>query len=77
MQRFQRILAAILLAVVLSACLGSGPAELLDTAQLEEQQNNPSHAMELYNELVSKHPNSEQAIIARERLKALGETENK
>ena len=73
MTRFHRLLTAILLALVLSACFGSGPAELLDTAQLEEQQMNPDHALELYNEIVSKHPESEQAVIARERIKALGE----
>ncbi|MDJ0783685.1 MAG: hypothetical protein QNJ22_17045 [Desulfosarcinaceae bacterium] len=57
-------------ALAFGACSG-GPAELLDTAQLEERQFNTAHAVELYEEIVAKHPQSKEAEIARERLQAL------
>ena len=70
MTSIQRWSATALLVCLLTACSG-GPAELLDTAQFEERQFNTAHAMELYQELLDRHPNSDQAAVARERLKAL------
>jgi regulator of sirC expression with transglutaminase-like and TPR domain len=58
------------LTALLIAC-SADPAELLDTAQLEERQHNPTHAMELYEEIVAKHPQSEAAEVARARLEVL------
>ena len=60
----------LLLAVVLFAC-GGGAQELLDTAQLEETQHNAAHARELYQEVVSRYPNTPQAETAQARLRAL------
>lgn len=71
MPLLRRFLGMLFLAILLSACFGGGPAELLDTAQLEERQHNPTHALELYQELLEKHPHSKQAEVARERLKSL------
>lgn len=71
MRHLRAFLIMFLFAVLMSGCFGPGPEELFDTAQLEEQQLNPTHALELYQELVSKHPDSEQADIARERVKVL------
>ena len=70
MQLLQRFIVALLLVLLLAGCSG-GPVELLDTAQLEERQFNTDHAIELYREIVAKHPDSEAADLARERLKVL------
>jgi regulator of sirC expression with transglutaminase-like and TPR domain len=64
------LLALLCLTALLIAC-SADPAELLDTAQLEERQHNPAHAMELYEEIVAKHPHSEAAEVARARLEVL------
>jgi TolA-binding protein len=61
------VLAAVLVVV---AC-GGGAKELLDTAEFEELQRNTTHARELYQEIVQKHPNSPEAAKAKERLQAL------
>ena len=64
----------ILLAVcctALSACSGDQGKQQLETAQFEEKQNNREHAVKLYEEVVTKHPNSPNAKIAQERLNAL------
>jgi outer membrane protein assembly factor BamD (BamD/ComL family) len=53
------------------ACGGPNAEELLDTARLEERQNNPAHAIELYQQIVTHYPDSEPAKTARERLQAL------
>ena len=39
---------AVVFCVVLSACSGDKPKELLETAQLEERQHNVVHAKQLY-----------------------------
>lgn len=70
LQILQRFILVLLLALLLTACSG-GPAELLDTAQLEERQFNADHAIELYQEIVAKHPDSKEAEVARERLRDL------
>ena len=55
---------AILLAVVLAAC-GGGAAELYETAQFEELQRNTTHARELYQEILRKHPDAPEAAKAK------------
>lgn len=57
-------------ALALFGCTGESAEQLMDTARLEELQNNPEHARQLYQEIVEKHPNSKQAEEARKRLKA-------
>jgi outer membrane protein assembly factor BamD (BamD/ComL family) len=58
-------------ALALSACTGDGGKQLYETAKFEEVQNNREHARELYEEIVKKHPESEYAKKAAERLKEL------
>jgi TolA-binding protein len=60
----------ILLLAVLLGC-GSGAQELLETARLEEVQNNPTHARELYEELLRRYPDTAEARTAAERVRAL------
>ena len=57
--------------LALVACSGKGAQELFETAQFEEKQNNIDHARKLYEEIIAKHPQSELAAKARERLEAL------
>jgi TolA-binding protein len=63
--------AILLLTLSLAGCSGDGAQELFDAAQLEERQNNPAHAKELYQQILAKHPRSEFAGKAQERLRAL------
>ena len=63
-------IAALALTMLLSAC-GGGAKEMLETAQFEELQRNTTHARELYQEIVRKHPDSPEAAKAKERLAAL------
>jgi len=72
MRRTNHLAAAAVLAAALLGC-GSGAKELLDTAQLEETQRNVPHAREVYQAIVSRYPNTPEAAIAAERLKALGD----
>jgi len=64
----------IVLAVTVCGCTGSDPEALFDTAKLEERQDNPEHARQLYQRLVDEHPQTAYADKARERLRDL-ETE--
>lgn len=64
--------AAIVLAVALAGC-GGGAGELLETARLEELQNNPAHARQLYREVATRYPGTPEARTAEERLRALGD----
>lgn len=57
--------------LAVSACTGDSAKELFETARFEEVQNNKEHAIELYEEIVKKHPKSEYAKKAEERLKEL------
>lgn len=56
--------------LVLSGCADSAE-ELFETAKLEELQNAHDHAIKLYQEIVEKHPDSDYAQRARERLSGL------
>jgi len=69
----RRIAIAVLFCSVLAlaACSGKGAQELFETAQFEEKQNNIDHARKLYEEIIAKHPQSELAAKARERLATL------
>lgn len=57
--------------LAVSACSDNKPQELLETAELEELQNNQDHARQLYQEIIRKYPDSEYARNAEERLSAL------
>jgi TolA-binding protein len=69
-RRWQTAARLLALVVVLAGC-GSGAEELMETAALEETQNNPAHARQLYEEVVRRYPGSPQAARAAERLRAL------
>ncbi len=70
MKRAVLVLAVIFLFAV-SGCSGSNAKELFDTAQFEELQNNKEHAVQLYEEIIKKHPKSEYAKKSQERLSKL------
>lgn len=57
--------------VALSGCLGNNVSQLFETAKFEELQNNKEHAVQLYEEIITKHPQSEFADKAKERLSVL------
>ena len=57
--------------LLLAGCNADKGKELFDTAQFEEKQNNKPHAIKLYEELIAKHPDSELAKKAQERLSEL------
>lgn len=71
MRRLPHLAAAVLFAVLLGC--GGGAKEMLDTAQLEETQNNVPHARELYEAIIHRWPNTPEAATAAERLQALGD----
>ena len=60
-----------LLLLLLPACGGDQAAQWLETAQLEERQNNVAHATQLYEDIVRLYPDSQAATTARARLDAL------
>ena len=71
----QTVLVLMMIAVLAFAgCTGNNAGELFETAEFEELQKNPTHAAELYKEILEKHPDSEYARKARERLKVLEKT---
>jgi len=57
--------------MIIAGCAGEKGKEQYDTAQFEEKQNNREHAIQLYEEIVRKYPDSPVAQKARERLAAL------
>ena len=63
------------LCVVLAACSGDKPKELLETAELEERQHNVIHAKQLYEDFVHLYPSSPQAETARKRLVSLNQSQ--
>ncbi len=65
------LVGALLIALLLCGCSGNKAAELFETAKFEELQNNRQHAIELYEEIVKKYPESDQAKKAKERLTQL------
>jgi outer membrane protein assembly factor BamD (BamD/ComL family) len=69
--RYYVLIAMIVFAITFSACAGDNAKELLETAKFEELQNNRGHATELYEEIIKKHPKSEYAKKAEERLMEL------
>lgn len=62
---------ALIAGLLLSGCSGDKAAELYDTAKFEELQNNREHAVQLYEEIVKKYPESEYAQKAGQRLAEL------
>ena len=54
-----------------AGCSGDKGKELFETAQFEEKQHNMPHAVQLYEEIVQKHPKSAYAAKAGERLAEL------
>lgn len=50
-------------------------AELYETAQFEEQQDNLKHAKSLYEEIITSYPDSSLVPKAKERLEALKQIE--
>ena len=70
MKRFILVFAMALM-VALTSCSGKRAQETYETAQFEELQRNYVHARKLYQEIVTKYPDSEYAAKASERLKAL------
>ena len=65
--RSKFVLLLICFAIALSGCSDKAE-ELFETAKLEELQNAHDHAIELYQEIVDKYPESEYAQKAKERL---------
>ena len=62
---------AVVFCVVLAACNGDKPKELLETAEFEERQMNLPHAKQLYEDVIRLYPTSTEAATARARLAAL------
>jgi outer membrane protein assembly factor BamD (BamD/ComL family) len=69
----KRLLMLLFLAVNLlfAGCTGDQGKGLFETAQFEEKQHNLPHALQLYEEIVKKHPSSEFARKAGVRLEEL------
>ena len=75
MRQWIHIIGAVVFCVVLAACNGDKPKELLETAELEERQHNVVHAKQLYEDLVRLYPDSQQAETARVRLASLNQSQ--
>jgi ferritin-like protein len=75
MRQWIHIIEAVVFCVVLAACNGEKPKELLETAELEERQHNLVHAKQLYEDLVRLYPSSPQAETARKRLASLNQSQ--
>jgi len=65
------VLLAMVLMGLFAGCAGDKSKELFETAQFEEKQNNREHALKLYQEIVTKYPDSPLAKQAQERVAAL------
>jgi outer membrane protein assembly factor BamD (BamD/ComL family) len=61
----------VVFSIVLAACSGDKPKELLETAEFEERQHNVAHAKQLYDDLIRLYPDSKPAETARARLAVL------
>jgi hypothetical protein len=75
MRQWIHIIGAVVFCVVLAACNGEKPKELLETAELEERQHNAVHARQLYEDLVRLYLSSPQAETARKRLVSLNQSQ--
>ena len=73
MNKSLSMLAVVALAAALTGCPGSAAQDMLETAQLEEVQNNPENARKIYRRIVEQYPNSSQAEEAKARLDALAD----
>ena len=62
---------ALVLVMALVACSSDNAKELLETAELEERQQNETHAKQLYQDVIRLYPSSKEADTARTRLAAL------
>ena len=71
-----KICTAFILCLIATGMIGCGesPQQLFETARFEELQNNQSHARELYEQIIQKHPNSDFAKKAVQRLGELKKT---
>lgn len=52
-------------------CFGNQAQEWFETAELEEIQNSPDHAQQLYQRIIEKYPDSDYARKAADRLAAM------
>lgn len=66
---------AVVFCIVLAACSEDKAKDLLETAELEDRQNNVVHAKQLYEDLVRLYPSSPQAEFARARLEVYNSTQ--
>ena len=69
----------VLMMVVLMAvagCTGNNAGELFETAEFEELQKNHTHAIQLYQEILEKYPDSKYAGKTRDRLKVLEKSQH-
>ncbi len=73
MNRPIHLLAVLALTGVLTGCPGNGAREMLDTAQLEEVQDNRENAHKIYRKIIEQYPDSPEADKARARLDATEE----
>ncbi len=69
--RYALLAVLMFFAFAFSGCSGNKAAELFDTAKFEELQNNKEHAIQLYEEIVRKYPESDSAKKAAKRLSEL------
>ena len=73
----QTILVLMMITVwAFSGCTGNNAGELFETAEFEELQKNHTHAAQLYKEILEKHPDTEYARKARERLRIIEKAQN-
>lgn len=70
MKNILYIALSVILLSFLFSCSDSAET-MFDNAQFEELQNNPQHAREIYEELISKYPQSGYARKAEQRLKEI------
>ncbi len=71
MRRLSRLPLAALLLLAVSGCFGEDAEQMLETAKFEELQRNEAHAREIYERILTTHPDSPQAREARTRLDQL------
>ncbi|OQY50343.1 MAG: hypothetical protein B6240_01790 [Desulfobacteraceae bacterium 4572_87] len=62
--------------MAVTGCTSNNAGALFETAEFEELQKSDTHAAQLYQEILEKHPDSKYAGKARERLKALNKSQH-